>query len=98
MSWPTISCLLRTISPFLKFSKLSRFSVRSLPSGAAFSSEEHRREPNHKIDGPRRLRSLEKKAARLEKQGTAKARTLGLLRAKVNDLKKDVPNVGKLIP
>ncbi len=45
-------------------------------------------------DGPRRLRALEKKIARLEKQATAKPKTLGLLRAKINDLKKDVPGVG----
>lgn len=48
-------------------------------------------------DGPRRLRALEKKSARLEKQGTAKPKTIGLVRAKINDLKKDVPNVGSLI-
>ncbi|ELR17586.1 Ubox domain containing protein [Acanthamoeba castellanii str. Neff] len=45
------------------------------------------------LDGPRRLRALEKKIARLEKQATAKPKTLGLLRAKINDLKKDVPGV-----
>jgi hypothetical protein len=49
-------------------------------------------------DGPRRMRALEKKIARLEKQATAKPKTLGLVRAKINDLKKDVPGVGSSSP
>lgn len=45
------------------------------------------------LDAPRKLRGLEKRLARLEKQGTAKAKTIGLVRAAINDLKKDVPGV-----
>ncbi|KAL6056360.1 Ubox domain containing protein [Balamuthia mandrillaris] len=45
------------------------------------------------LDAPRKLRALEKRIARLEKQGTAKARTIGVIKAQINDLKKDIPTV-----
>lgn len=43
------------------------------------------------LDAPRRMRALEKKLQRLQAQGTAKAKTLGAIRSKLNDLRRDTP-------
>jgi hypothetical protein len=42
------------------------------------------------LDAPRRLREFEKKLQRLERQGTAKARVLGRVRNRINDLRTEV--------
>jgi hypothetical protein len=42
------------------------------------------------LDAPRRCRALEARLARLQTQG-AKPKTLGLLRSKLADLRRDVP-------
>eukprot|EP00005_Dracoamoeba_jomungandri_P001536 CAMPEP_0174262220 /NCGR_PEP_ID=MMETSP0439-20130205/12847_1 /TAXON_ID=0 /ORGANISM="Stereomyxa ramosa, Strain Chinc5" /LENGTH=725 /DNA_ID=CAMNT_0015346893 /DNA_START=48 /DNA_END=2225 /DNA_ORIENTATION=- len=45
------------------------------------------------LDAPRKVKALEKRLARLQKQGTAKPRTIGLIRATLNDIKKEIPSV-----
>ena len=42
------------------------------------------------LDAPRKVRELEKKLQRLQKQGTAKARTLGRVRNRLNDLRAEI--------
>eukprot|EP01087_Luapelamoeba_hula_P024172 TRINITY_DN9107_c0_g1_i1.p1 TRINITY_DN9107_c0_g1~~TRINITY_DN9107_c0_g1_i1.p1 ORF type:complete len:718 (-),score=91.87 TRINITY_DN9107_c0_g1_i1:127-2004(-) len=43
------------------------------------------------LDAPRKAKGFERRIARLEKQSTAKPRTVGLVRAKLTDLKAEVP-------
>jgi hypothetical protein len=42
------------------------------------------------LDTQRRIRAMEKKVTRLEKQGTIKPRKLNILKGQINDLKKEV--------
>jgi hypothetical protein len=42
------------------------------------------------LDASRKVRALEKKIARLEKQGTVKAKTMGQLKSTINDLKREI--------
>jgi len=41
------------------------------------------------VDANRKIRSVEKKITRLEKQGTAKSKTIGQLKSSINDLKRE---------
>ncbi len=43
------------------------------------------------------MRALEKRLAFLQKQASVKPKTLGLVRAKINDLTNDLPGVGSFI-
>jgi hypothetical protein len=44
---------------------------------------------NYYVDSGRRLRAIDKKITRLEKQGTAKAKRIGQLKSTINDLKRE---------
>ena len=43
------------------------------------------------LDSPRRLKAYQKRLERLEKQGTAKKKTLGRIKNKIHDAQQDVP-------
>eukprot|EP01099_Mayorella_cantabrigiensis_P003834 TRINITY_DN287_c0_g4_i1.p1 TRINITY_DN287_c0_g4~~TRINITY_DN287_c0_g4_i1.p1 ORF type:complete len:752 (+),score=166.70 TRINITY_DN287_c0_g4_i1:194-2257(+) len=44
------------------------------------------------LDAPRRRKALEKRIERLQKQGTAKPKTIGQLRSKINDIRAETPD------
>lgn len=48
------------------------------------------------MDSGRKMRQLEKKLQRYEHEGTAKSKTLGLVKAKLNELKKEPVPVGSV--